>query len=217
MIKSFDKQNLKSLRMDMESALLQVASKHGIVIQVGNASFYPEKGKFQVHIMTKGNTPGVGDDASAREVGMAADFKRYAKQFGLKPEQYGVTFKFGRETYKLVGLKPRAPKMPVLATNVSNGTTYKLPESAIHSLQSADYKKLYGITAPSTPFNGTVTCSNPNVFSFKEGKPTGPCKNPATTSRKGFGRDSKSMPYCDECAHLIDESRREMEAEARCS
>lgn len=212
MIKSFDKQNLGQLRKDIDSALLQIRQKHGVTLQIGNITFSPEKATARLTMVAVGDPTVASDPRAAALAKAEAEFKRSAASFGLKPEQFGATFNFGRDQYKLTGLKPRSPKRPVLGTSLTDGKTYVFPESAIASLQSAEYKKLYGIQ--DTSATATVMCSNTNAFDANW-KLIGKCPRPATTSRKGIGRGSKAMPYCDECAHLIDESRREMEAEAR--
>lgn len=210
MIKEFNRQNLQQLRADMQSAIIAVAQKHGIQIEVGNASFYPEKATFKILLITKGD----GTASNPRENALQADFKRYCNQFGLKPEQFGAVFTFGRETYKLSGLKIRAPKMPILATSTRDGKLYKLPESAIASLQSKDFRSMFG-SAPVTPAP-MGQCSEENAFDLKTMTPIGQCKKQATTTRKdGFGRNARMRSFCDDCAHLRDEARNEMEAEAR--
>ncbi len=213
-IKEFDKTNLKNLRADVDAAMGNIASKYGIAIRLGNISFLPEKATGKVEFVVTNNTSD-GTSVNPREAVMKPDFKRYAHAFGLKPEQYGVIFIFGQERYKLVGLKPRAPKLPVIATNIANGTSYKLPESALIGLQSDDYKKLYGKSSAAP--QGSSTCSNDHAFDANW-KPIGKCTRPATTTRKsGSGRHARTESFCNECAQLIDESRAEMRAEGRAS
>jgi len=213
-IKTFDRQNLKDLRNDFDQAVAGLAKKYGIAISLGNIRFDAAKATSKVEFVV--TTPGT---ANPREALMAADFSRYAESFGLKPEQYGETFTFGfgrkRNTYKLVGLKPRSPKRPIVGTSLRDGKDYIFPESAIASLQSAEHKKLYGITTPTPTALGM--CSNDNAYDAKF-KPIGKCNRPATTTRKsGFSRDARMQPFCDQCAQLIDESRAEMAAEGRAS
>ena len=214
MIKAFDPQNLKNVRADIDAALVAIKQKYGITIQLGNISYSPDKATSRLTMIAVGDAATATDPRAAALAKAQAEFKRAASSFGLKPEQFGAEFKFGRDTYKLAGLKPRSPKRPILGTSVRDGKTYVFPESVIAPLQSKEHKKLYGIE--DSPADGTVSCSNTNAFDSQY-KPIGKCTRTATTSRKGFGRGSRPMPYCDECARLMDESRREMEAEARCS
>lgn len=210
MIKAFDKVNLKNLRSDVDVALKTVAAKYGIQISLKNISFMSERATGKLEFIVLGDN--ADSNTNPRDVVMQSDFKRYANSFGLTPEKYGTIFKYGHDSYKLVGLKPRAPKMPILATRVTTGQTFKLPESAIAHLQGPEYKKLYGIETPTV----AGMCSNDHAYDAKF-NPIGKCTRSATTSRKGFGRDARPLPYCNECAALIDESRREAQAEARMS
>lgn len=214
MIKAFDPQNLKNVRADIDSALLAIKQKYGITIQLGNISYSPEKATSRITMIAVGDAAAATDPRAAALAKSQAEFKSYADTFGLTASQFGAQFTFGRDTYKLAGIKIRASKMPILGTSLRDGKTYKFPESAIRSLQSKEYKKLYGYDDTVTP--GAQTCSNTSAFDAQY-KPIGKCNRPATTSRKGHGRNSKSEAYCDQCARLIDESRAEMAAEARCS
>ena len=214
MIKAFDPQNLKNVRADIDSALLAIKQKYGITIQLGNISYSPDKATSRLTMIAVGDAAAATDPRQAALAKSQAEFKSYADSFGLKPEQFGATFTYGRDTYKLAGIKVRASKMPILGTSLRDGKTYKFPESVIRSLQSKEYKKLYGYDDVPTP--GAQTCSNTSAFD-EQYKPIGKCNRTATTNRKGHGRNARPLPYCDQCARLIDESRAEMEAEARCS
>lgn len=216
MIKEFDKQNLKTLRADIDAAFASIRQKHGISISIGNISYSPEKATSRVTMVAIGDPSLASDPRAVAQAKLQSDFKLYAPSFGLKPEQYGAIIKHGRDTYKLVGFSPRSPRFPILATNIANGKTFKLPESAIVSLQSKEHKELYGIISSTTP-TASGMCSNGNAYS-NDGKytPIGKCNRPATTQRKdGFGR--RMQPFCEKCAEMIDEARAENAAEARMS
>ncbi len=216
MIKEFDKQNLTNLLRDLDSALLTIRQKYGVSIKVGTFRHDSFTGNAKLTITAIGDANIATDPRAAALAKAQIDFNSYASSFGLKPEQFGATFTFGRETYKLAGIKPAAHKRPILGTSIRDGKTYVFPESVIAPLQSKEHKHLFGIEdAPAT--DGSVICSNTNAFDEKF-KSIGKCNRPATTSRKsGFGKFARTAPYCDQCARLIDESRAEAEAEARCS
>lgn len=218
MIKAFDNQNLKQIRSDIDAAFAALRQKHGVTLSIGTISYDREGVKATARLtMIAVGDPGVNTN-DPRQVYLAkaqAEFKRSATLFGLKPEQYGSIFKQGRESYKLVGLKPRAGVYPVLGQRLSDGKTYKFPESVIASLQTKEYKDIHNFLSPKTSAPTDGTCSNDNAFDAQY-RPIGKCSRPATTTRKeGIGRHGKQMPFCAECAQLIDESRAEVEAEAR--
>jgi hypothetical protein len=216
MIKAFDKSNLKTLRADIDAAFAAIRQKHGVSISIGNISYSPEKATSRLTLVAVGDPSLASDPRAAAAVKMQGEFKLYAPSFGLTAEQYGATIKHGRDTYKLVGFSPRSPRFPILATNIANGKTFKLPESAIVSLQSKEHKEMFGITSSTTP-TASGMCSNDNAYDDKF-NPIGKCNRPATTSRKdGFGRTARMQPFCAKCAELIDESAAEMRAEGRAS
>ena len=215
MIKAFDKQNLKNLRTDLDAAFKQITQKYGVRIEIGTIRFDSVEASGKIKMVAMGDPTAAADPRQAALAKAQNEFKAYAASFGLKPEQFGATFTFGREQYKLAGLNIKARKRPVLGTSVRDGKTYVFPESVIAPLQSKEHKELFGIEdTPAT--DGSVKCSNTNAFDAQY-KPIGKCTRTATTSRKGFGRNAKSNPYCEQCARLIDESRAEAAAEARCS
>jgi hypothetical protein len=215
MIKAFDPSNLKELRRDIDAAFAAIRQKHGVTLSLGNISYAPDKATTRLTMIAVGDASVATDPRAAALAKAQIEFNRYASSFGLKPEQFGATFKHGRDTYKLAGVKPRSSRYPILGTNVANGTTYKLPESAIASLQSKEHRDLFGINPPTATATGM--CSNDNAYDEKF-NPIGKCNRAATTTRKdGFGRDARMQPFCDKCASLIDESRAEMAAEARMS
>ena len=63
---------------------------------------------------------GSADDAAERE------FKKYAFRFGLDGSEFGKTFKHGRTSFTISGIKPKSHKYPILAKN-ARGTEYKFP------------------------------------------------------------------------------------------
>jgi hypothetical protein len=60
-----------------------------------------------------------------------SEFKQYAYMFGLKASHYGKTFESRGKTLKVVGLKLRGRRYPVICEDVSTGNRYKLPEADV--------------------------------------------------------------------------------------
>jgi hypothetical protein len=52
-------------------------------------------------------------------------FEALAEAYGLSPEDFGREFSTGRERFCIVGIDPRRPKYPILATRVPDGKGYK--------------------------------------------------------------------------------------------
>jgi hypothetical protein len=63
-------------------------------------------------------------------------FKRewdlHCRNFGLKPEHFGTTFRSGRAIFRIAELKPNSYKYPIIAVN-ERGARYKFPASVIIS------------------------------------------------------------------------------------
>jgi hypothetical protein len=212
-IKEFDKNNLTTLRNDFDAAMRQLAAKHGVRIRLKTLRYDTLKANGTVEFIAVGDANTATDPQAAQLAIYKAEFAKYAASFGLKPEQHGSIIKSGRDTYKLVGLKPKAPKRPILAQNVADGRIYILTEDSIAPLQSKEHRSFFGTKIVTVDGQ----CSNDHAFDAKF-NPIGQCDRKPTTFRKaGFGKSARSLPYCDQCARLIDESRAEMQAEARMS
>jgi hypothetical protein len=122
MIKQLDRATLKFLRAELDTAVAVVAQRHGIVLTIGNARFTPATATFKLNVATK-TTDGTVIDRE-RE-----DFIALADVYDLKPEWLDKTFQHGGLTYKIVGLKTRRRKNPVVATH--SGKTYVFPVDII--------------------------------------------------------------------------------------
>jgi|694.fasta_scaffold24073_12 hypothetical protein len=119
-IKEFDKQNLKTLRSDIEAALAEVAKKHGITLGVGNISFRADSFSAKITAATVAE----GDDSdgvmSGKQMKWAQDFKSHASLFGMKHTDLGKTVTIGAFTYVIVGARPRA-KQNIVLQNPNGG------------------------------------------------------------------------------------------------
>jgi hypothetical protein len=205
------KDNFSTLRKDIDAALTAVASKHNVRISSSRGHYSHDglTGDLKLEFVGTGaTTAGAPIDTKA-----AILFKKNCELYGLKATDLGRTFSSGRDTFKITGLNPKRWKMPIDATRLSDGKGFKFSEKAIPF--ATKVTPLFG-SAPVTPAPSFGTCSEENAWDIKNVKAIGKCTKPATTYRKvGFGRDAERKPFCDDCAHLRDEARNEMEAEAR--
>lgn len=55
----------------------------------------------------------------------ANEFKTLASHYGLAPDDLGREFKDGIRTYKIIGLKPRSTRYPIIAESLSDKRRYK--------------------------------------------------------------------------------------------
>ena len=115
-ITSFTKPNLKSLRVDLNSALDKVAKEYGIEITTGNILFSGNNATIKV----EASVIGENGTAMTKE---ATDFEMYAKLHGINAK-VGDTFTHGGKVYTIEGWKSRARKTPIVVGN--GGNSYKV-------------------------------------------------------------------------------------------
>jgi hypothetical protein len=123
-IETFDKNNLKDLRHEIDLALAAVTEKFGVALSIGSISYSPNGTATTRLTMTAVGHANVSDLASAIA---KKEWDQYAPSWGLKKEDLGKTIKLGRIEYLIVGIKPRARKTPILGKNLLNNQVYKLP------------------------------------------------------------------------------------------
>lgn len=153
----------KNIRTDLDVALAEVAKKHGLSARSLSGSFDDDTFTVRCEFAT------VGDDGSVNDKG-ANDFRRYAPQFGLPADALGQTFVSPKSgPMKIVGLKPRSPKFPVIAEDES-GKRYKFTADSVKQLlgsaKKAPAKKTPAKkTPPSSPKGKPGNASGPYDFS----------------------------------------------------
>ena len=118
-ITQFDRQSLRALRVDLDSAMATIASKYGIELSAGNISFTSETATIKVAAGIIGsNGRAVTPEAKA--------FDQYKSLVGLGGLNVGDTIDLQGDMYTISGYKPRSKKSPVVVTKVSNGSSYKV-------------------------------------------------------------------------------------------
>jgi hypothetical protein len=122
-VTTFNRQNIRQINAEMEAALTAIANKYGVDVKLGNTRFTGDNFTTKVQVATVGES-GI---TMSKE---ATDFDRYKTILGIKMD-LGQEFQRNGKTYKIIGLKPRSKKYPVLA-ECSDGKTYKLPVDLIN-------------------------------------------------------------------------------------
>jgi hypothetical protein len=103
-----DKQTVRNLRERLQELLDSHGGNFGAYsIRIGNGSFTENNITFKLEVSAIKN-----GEVLSRE---AEDFKMFATVYGLKAEDFGKSFKSNGHTFKIVGLKPKSGKYPVLA------------------------------------------------------------------------------------------------------
>ena len=122
---TFDRVTLRVLREEIDAALKAVADKHGISLTLGKITFAGDgstmSGKIEGAVARDGQV----------QTKEAVDFLKYAEVYGLKAEDLGRQFVSKGRWFEITGLRPKAPKRPVLARGVADGQTYVFPVEMI--------------------------------------------------------------------------------------
>lgn len=117
-ITEFNRTNLRVLADQVEDALVPVAMKHGLTVELRGGS-YTRDGEWKPKVVF------------TVEGGDAKRFASLAHYYGLKPEDFGKTFKSRGQVYRIKGINTRAKRMPILVESVESGRTYKMTELAV--------------------------------------------------------------------------------------
>ncbi len=113
----------KKLAKEIEAALQPLAAKHGLQIVAKGGKFDDTTYTAKIECSELN-----GDVAQTPE---RAAFTTQAQTFGLKPELLDTTFEHRGQVFKIVGLRPNAPRYPVVAMRMSDGKRYKFAADAV--------------------------------------------------------------------------------------
>lgn len=110
------------LRRDMMKACLSVAEAHGLTVEGGELSDIDLRHSFDISFRV-----GIPMEDGAIYSPDKAIFEVLAPHFGLKPSDYGRTFRSRDELFRIVAINPNRPKYPISAERVSDGRGFKFP------------------------------------------------------------------------------------------
>lgn len=117
-IESFNRENLKNMRKEINQALTALGDKYGVMFEIGNIRFSDHNFRTQLSVT-------VSNPNLEIQGAKANDFNRYCGIYGLVPSDLGKTFKgLTGETYKLVGLKSKSTKYPFVGER-ADGKKFK--------------------------------------------------------------------------------------------
>lgn len=119
-----ERSTCQMLRPELEAALQSVATKYGVSISLGSASFSPDNVTFKLIVAVKS----ASGDAMTKE---ASDFKMFCNMYGMKPSDLHREFTYGGNRYKLLGCKPRSSRFPIIALKLATNQRFKLPDDMV--------------------------------------------------------------------------------------
>ena len=124
-IQQFDRQSLRALRVDLDSAMATIASKYGIQLNAGNISFTSETATIKVAAGIIKNGTVVTPEAKA--------FDQYKRLVGLGSLNVGDSITIQGKEYTITGYKPRSKNAVVVARG---GRSYKVTVDMVKSYNS---------------------------------------------------------------------------------
>lgn len=112
-------------RLEFEDLVKDFEEKHGIKISLGNIrySLRQLKSNMTVTIVKDGEDP--------EAVEGKLNLKRYGYKFGLSEDDFNKRINYLGRVFKLKGIKPRSHKYPIIAEDVNDGKSYKLPTTCL--------------------------------------------------------------------------------------
>ena len=128
MITQFDRATCRMVSQAIEKAVQGVAEEFGIGIRRGRGTFSGPTFTMKLECGIKEN-----GEVLTKE---AQDFKQLASAYGLKPTDLGRTFCLRGNSYKIVGLKARSTKYPILVER-ADGKRFKQDESTVKAMLAA--------------------------------------------------------------------------------
>jgi len=122
----FDRRTVRTILAEVEEALRPVAEKHGIRLERKHCTYHadelPVAYKF---LITELDQEGNEMSSDAKE------FVRQAEFHGLKPSDLNKGVTVRGEKYRIVGLRPRSRKYPILMEQVRTGKIYKFSAKSV--------------------------------------------------------------------------------------
>jgi hypothetical protein len=119
-ITQFTNANLDLLREKVEGALAAVGEKHNVKFDLGRITYSPTDSTASAKLRFEAKT------AEGKPIDRARlAWAEHCHRFNLKPEWLDQTFTAQERTYKITGLNPKRPRLPVEIT--SDGKTIACP------------------------------------------------------------------------------------------
>ena len=106
-----------TLRTELERDLEALKKKHGITIEIGRMTIYPENITAKLTFTPKRKS-GISDDQTI--------FESRCHLHGLKPSDFGKILVIGSDRYKISGCAERRSKYSIFAIRLSDNDPRKL-------------------------------------------------------------------------------------------
>jgi len=122
--------DVRKYRDELDEALQEYGKKKGVQISVGHISFGTNDFTAKLHVVVAGSK----DEAEKML------FAKNAELFGLEKDDYGLVIDMHGEDIKIVGLKPKSSKYPLIAEKNGKRYKYKLSDFVREQIKKARKK-----------------------------------------------------------------------------
>ena len=113
------KSNLRIFRQDFKNTVESLQKEYDVTIDMGNITYGDEEFHFKVDVTN-------GDRPEAERNKFIKVLKRNSWKYpALNNDSYGKDITINHEACKIVGIKPRASKYPIVAIKENNGKRYR--------------------------------------------------------------------------------------------
>jgi len=119
-----DKTTARTLSEALKTHLEAFEEEHDIKVTIGSGKFDSTTLTLKVELAELAES----GEALTRA---ANEFKYMAHRYGLAPDDLGKEFRDGIRTYRIVGLKPRSTRYPVIAESLSDKKRYKFAAASV--------------------------------------------------------------------------------------
>ena len=114
-----DSKKVDVIKADIKKALKTVENKHNVLTNVGRITYSDKDMKFQ---MVVAESDGKTDNF------LAAEFLSKCRRYGLEPESLGTLIRINGSVHKIIGLKVKNRKYPIITERQDNKKQYKLTQ-----------------------------------------------------------------------------------------
>ena len=128
-----DDKNLKEIGREVQDAISMVESEFNVRF---NFQGIEQRGDVARFILDMRELSVDGESAIDPWI---VTWNAHATKHGFNLSDRGKTFHSNTRTFKLLGLKPRNTKYPVIAENVRNGRSYKFRASSVLRYLAAEH------------------------------------------------------------------------------
>ncbi|MFA6619456.1 MAG: hypothetical protein WCT23_10380 [Candidatus Neomarinimicrobiota bacterium] len=120
-----DKSDIEVIRRELNTILGAYGTKKGIQFQLGSITY--SSNQFGCRLTATSGTTTEDVDK--------VNWNKNCRRFGFTPEEFGKTVKFNGSNYRLVGIKPRSHRYPIVVEHTGNHRRFKLTEYTVKNLE----------------------------------------------------------------------------------